>query len=66
MTAGKGLSALSCHLCRGTLEVRLARGRKSGKTFVLLVCPTDGRHFRAFVADAEYVRQVVDRLEMKA
>ena len=64
MTA-KG-SGPGCHICRKQLSVRLTRGRKSGKPFVMLVCPSDGRHMRAFVADAEYVRNVIERLEATA
>ncbi len=55
-----------CHICRNPLSVRLARGRKSRKPFVMLVCPRDGRHMRAFVADADYVRNVIERLEATA
>ncbi len=66
MTASAGPHALRCHLCQESLSVRLARGRKSGKPFVMLVCPNDGRHMRAFVADADYVSNIVDRLEAKA
>ena len=50
-----------CLVCRAALSVRAAYGRKSGKPFVLLVCPVDGRHFRAFIADAKYVQALVDR-----
>ena len=57
--------APTCLICGGPLIVRLAHGRKSGKPFVMLVCPRDGRHFRAFINDQAYVRQVLDRLEEK-
>ena len=57
---------LKCHICRKSLSVRLARGRRSGKPFVMLVCPSDGRHLRAFVADANYVSNVIERLEATA
>ena len=57
---------LKCHICRNPLSVRLARGRKSGKPFVMLVCPRDGRHMRAFVADENYVRNVIERLDATA
>ena len=66
MTIRGDAADLRCHICRVSLSVRLARGRKSGKPFVLLVCPEDGRHMRAFVADADYVRRVVERLEASA
>ncbi len=55
-----------CPVCSVPLRIRLARGRKSGKPFVMLVCPSDGRHMRAFVADAAYVGIVIERLEAKA
>lgn len=57
---------LVCHICQAPLEVRLAYGRRSGKPFVLLVCPVNGRHIRAFVADQSYVRGVIERLEKKS
>ena len=58
-----GQVSLSCHICRARLEVTLARGRKSGKSFVALKCPSDGRHFRGFVADREFVGRLLKRLE---
>ncbi len=66
MTTSAGPHALQCHICHESLSVRLARGRKSGKPFVMLVCPRDGRHMRTFVADATYVSGVIERLEAKA
>ncbi len=52
-----------CIVCQGPLEVRLAQGRKSGKSFVMLLCGVDARHFRAFVNDQDYVRRVLERME---
>lgn len=66
MSTANGSRGLRCHICGIALSVRLARGRKSGKPFVMLVCPSDGRHMRAFVADADYVSNVIERLEEKA
>jgi hypothetical protein len=54
---------LPCPLCQQPLALRLARGRKSGKPFIMLICPQDGRHFRAFINDQVYVRQVLEKLE---
>jgi hypothetical protein len=48
------------------LSVRLARGRKSSKPFVMLVCEVDGRHFRAFVNHQPYVKEVLEHLEGKS
>ena len=41
----------------------MARGRKSGKPFVMLVCGRDGRHFRGFITDQTYVGEILARLE---
>ncbi len=57
---------IPCMVCREPLIVRLARGRKSGKPFVMLLCAQDGRHFRAFINDREYVSGVLERVEGKA
>ena len=58
--------AVLCLICKQPMAVRLARGRKSGKPSVMLICPIDGRHFRAFINDRDYVSRVVDRLEARA
>lgn len=52
-----------CLVCGQPLVVRIAHGRKSGKSFVMLLCPLDGRHFRAFINDEQYVAGVLARLE---
>jgi hypothetical protein len=54
---------LPCHICQAPLNVKLARGRKSGKPFVMLACPEDGRHIRAFIADRAYVENLIDLVE---
>ena len=54
---------IPCLVCHGPLSLRLARGRKSGKTSIMLICPTDGRHFRGFISDRTYVAQVLALLE---
>ena len=56
----------SCPICGQALLMRLSRGRKSGKAFVMFRCPSDGRHYRAFINDQEYVCQVVEKLEAKS
>ena len=43
--------------------MKLTRGRKSGKPFVMLICSRDGRHFRAFINDQEYVSRVLESAE---
>ncbi|MFQ5874641.1 MAG: hypothetical protein ACE5JL_12695 [Dehalococcoidia bacterium] len=52
-----------CLICGESLQVRMARGRRSGKPFLMLLCGQDGRHFRAFINHQPYVRQVLERLE---
>ena len=56
-------AAISCLVCNGPLELRIAHGRKSNKPFLLLICPVDGRHFRGFIADKEYVAGVIQNAE---
>ena len=62
-TQGYRNGAIPCLVCREPLTVRLARGRKSGKPFVMLVCSRDGRHFRAFVSDKDFVSRVLEGAE---
>ena len=52
-----------CLICQAPLDLRTARGRKSGKPFLMLVCPTNGRHFRGFITDQTYVAEVLGRLD---
>ena len=56
-------ASIPCLVCGDPLLVRPARGRKSGKPFLMLMCGRDARHFRAFVNDQKYVRAVLARLE---
>ena len=52
-----------CLVCASALALRLVRGRKSGKPFLMLICPIDGRHFRGFITHRDYVAGVLARLE---
>ena len=52
--------SIPCLVCKEPLRVKLARGRNSGKPFVMLICSKDGRHFRAFINDQEYVSRVLE------
>ncbi|MBI4235865.1 MAG: hypothetical protein HY688_00720 [Chloroflexi bacterium] len=52
-----------CPVCGQPLALRLARGRKSGKPFLMLLCAADGRHLRGFIGDSTYVAAVLARLE---
>ncbi len=55
------MNTVLCPVCYLPLAVRLAKGRKSGKPFVMLVCAKDGRHIRAFVSDREFVDSVIEK-----
>ena len=54
---------IPCPLCGETLELRPTRGRKSGKPSLMFICPVNGKHFRGFINDQDYVRKVLDLLE---
>ena len=60
------MTQIRCPVCSEPLAVRLARGRKSGKPFVMLLCANDGRHIRAFVSDKEFVNGVVEKAGVRA
>ena len=51
--------SIPCLVCGQQLTLRFAQGRKSGKTFLMLICSQDGRHFRGFINDREYVDKVL-------
>lgn len=53
-------NTIACPVCRGHVSVSQAVGRKSQKPFVMLKCDKDGRHFRAFITDQQYVKKVID------
>ena len=57
------MKSISCLVCKGELTVSAAQGRKSNKPFVMLKCSQDGRHFRAFITDQEYVKKVMAGVE---
>ncbi len=54
-----------CPVCEAVLVLTPAQGRKSGKAFIMLRCPQNGRHFRAFIHDEKYVSYVIQKLEAK-
>ena len=56
---------MPCLVCGTQLEVRVAAGRKSGKPFLMVICPEDGRHFRGFVGDRDYVERVAEAARVK-
>ena len=54
--------AIPCPVCQRDLEIRNATGRKSGKPFLMFICPEDGRHFRGFINDQSFMQQVLEKL----
>lgn len=61
----QALSNVPCPLCRTALRFSLATSRRSKKkkVFVMLVCPTDARHFRGFISDQAFVSKLVEQTE---
>ena len=57
------MNEVACPVCRTSLWVAPAKSRKSKnpKQFLMLVCPSDGRHFRGFINDREFVREVMQK-----
>jgi hypothetical protein len=45
------------------MAFQIARGRKSGKPFLMVKCLRDGRHFRGFVGDRDYVERLLEGIE---
>jgi len=58
-------SKIACPVCSTGLSVRLTHGRKSNKPGVMLICPVDGRHIRAFITDLKFVGSILSKLEQK-
>ena len=54
------MKGINCMICSNPLSIRIARGRKSNKPFIMLVCGKDGRHFRGFITDQPYVKRVLE------
>ena len=55
--------SLRCPVCGEPMAFQIARGRKSGKPFLMVKCLRDGRHFRGFVGDKIYVEKLLEHLE---
>ena len=53
------MKEIKCPVCGNSLSVRMAKGRKSNKPSIMLVCQQDGRHFRGFITDQQYVKTVL-------
>ena len=53
---------ICCPICGADLNVKVSTSKR-GKVSLSLACPTNGRHFRAFINDPAFVGGVVDSLE---
>lgn len=56
------MDEIRCPVCTAPVAVRATRSAR-GKAALMLACPRDGRHFRAFINDAAFVAGVLVRLE---
>ena len=54
--------SIPCPVCQVDLAVRPCQGRKSGKDFLMFVCPENGRHFRGFITDQGFMNQLLERV----
>ncbi|APV44771.1 hypothetical protein Dform_01449 [Dehalogenimonas formicexedens] len=54
------MNTVNCLICGSPLSIRTAKGRESNKPFIMLICPKDGRHFRAFISDQNYIKKVLE------
>ena len=52
-----------CPVCGVNLDVRPSTGRKSNKPFLMFICPVNGKHFRGFITDQEFMRQVLAKVK---
>ena len=62
------MKEVRCPVCGVALRLSPARSRKSKnpKTFLMLACPENGRHFRGFISDKKFVERTLDAAERKA
>ena len=49
---------MNCLVCGAKLEMSICKGKKERKA-IMLSCPKDGRHFRAFINEPSVVDKVV-------
>ena len=55
------MNTIGCPVCSKPLSVTVAKGRKSNKPFIMLKCDVDGRHFRGFITDQDFVRRILQK-----
>ncbi len=57
------MNTIGCPVCSKPLSISIAKGRKSNKPFIMLKCDVDGRHFRGFITDQDFVRRILQKHE---
>ena len=57
------MTEIGCPVCGAAMKLSTARSSKAKnpKTFLMLTCPVDGRHFRGFINDQEFVSRAMDK-----
>ena len=48
---------MNCVVCGAELKLNICQG-KTGRKAIMLSCPNDGRHFRAFINEPKVVEAV--------
>lgn len=56
---------ITCPICHDIATVSVARSAK-GRVSIVLRCPQDGRHFRAFINDRVFVQRLLEKLGMQS
>ena len=59
------MTEVHCPVCGVELKLTTAQSRKAKtpRTFLMLACPKDGRHFRGFIGDRDFVQRTLDAAE---
>lgn len=53
------MNPITCLVCQGPIDIKIAETRKSQKPCINMRCQLDGRHFRAFITDREFVENMM-------
>ena len=59
------MTEVRCPICSVVLKLTTAKSRRSKnpRTFLMLACPEDGRHFRGSISDRDFVQRTLDAAE---
>lgn len=53
------MSNVNCPVCKHKLDIGLRQNERNERFYLMMVCPVDGAHFRAFINDRDYVAKAV-------